>query len=780
MGLYSSLSCPSKKDDVYAWEANAGGFNPGPSCDGCVAYYGCLNRDCCDELATALDQTKLLQLLSLIITVAVVACSAVSAVYLSKRVARDANESILSHLGARATLVFMVAAIIAGALVIAIGAANVESSTASNSKGLGDLSTDYDSADNSTGAVTDLTIDQDSGESSDNANARVRYNKTCLTAAYGAYQRSVAPNDKNLAFLAPPLLLRPCVDQCAAWATDPVPLGCSSDAARRANPTMTCVMPNATCFAADLDDGSCDTSTGGAAVAGATACSDPGFDDRAVTNGECKAYTNVLQLVLPNDLGGVVPDTCRLQVTFEVDHGGKIQGICDQGSGSGLQCQESSASPAANGVPRSTFMVSGSALAVAAAVANFSFCPSCIDTTYHVAVRIATLNATACVANNGYSHNITILAATNLEQTFTGSVVNGACLVNSVGGVGCWDGSQTIGNAVITAHTPCYNRTAYTSNAGGQFSLGLPYRASEHGTEVLLSFAADDFEGAARKETLGATSLGHDSTRYAWVGGNTSTVSSAGFSRSDSGYCVDLTTSRWASPRLCADAGVDTCSIFSSVLIPNLKLSLPCACNSVAPSSKDGGPFCSLSTYSYICPGCRPGTAGPCMTSDGACYQPNENAQCGADNNEWCVDGWPCACEYGLTENIHTLGPQLLFPVPTAAPTAHPTRPPTPKPTEGPSTAPTGSPTVPPSASPSPAPSTGLTIVPSPLPSMTPTQPFVTIGGVIVDALTKAIGISATVTCLNYVSVAERRKGVNLARLNECVFILFVVAELTL
>lgn len=61
VGLYASLSCDRKKDDVYAWEYN-NQPNAGPGCaDGCIAYYGCINRDCCDQLATALDQTELIQ-----------------------------------------------------------------------------------------------------------------------------------------------------------------------------------------------------------------------------------------------------------------------------------------------------------------------------------------------------------------------------------------------------------------------------------------------------------------------------------------------------------------------------------------------------------------------------------------------------------------------------------------------------------------------------------------------------------------------------------------------
>ena len=61
VGLFASLRCEHKKDDVYAWERNSNSkqLASGPNCEHCVASYGCLNRDCCAgfELELKLEQT---------------------------------------------------------------------------------------------------------------------------------------------------------------------------------------------------------------------------------------------------------------------------------------------------------------------------------------------------------------------------------------------------------------------------------------------------------------------------------------------------------------------------------------------------------------------------------------------------------------------------------------------------------------------------------------------------------------------------------------------------
>jgi len=76
----------------YAWETNAGA-NPGPSCKNCMQYYGCLNRDCCSELASLLDETYLLQVFTLTLTSLVVAAAASSAFWLSNKVTNQPSGS---------------------------------------------------------------------------------------------------------------------------------------------------------------------------------------------------------------------------------------------------------------------------------------------------------------------------------------------------------------------------------------------------------------------------------------------------------------------------------------------------------------------------------------------------------------------------------------------------------------------------------------------------------------------------------------------------------------
>jgi hypothetical protein len=201
VGLYASLHCDEKKDDVYAWEYNSKP-NPGPGCpDGCIAYYGCINRGCCNQLATALDQTQLIQvsrfikfvffsvvltallfvqILAILFTTIIIGGASTSAFYLSNRVHRDNNNSILSHLGAKATLGFMAAVIVAGVVMVAVDAATTGSDTASTAYGLGDLNTDFGSVTNASGSLGTGDL---SGDGSDST-ADIYYNQSCVTDRY--------------------------------------------------------------------------------------------------------------------------------------------------------------------------------------------------------------------------------------------------------------------------------------------------------------------------------------------------------------------------------------------------------------------------------------------------------------------------------------------------------------------------------------------------------------------------------------------------------------------
>ena len=257
------------------------------------------------------------------------------------------------------------------------------------------------------------------------------------------------------------------------------------------------------------------------------------------------------------------------------------------------------------------------------------------------------LNKTACITNDA-RYNLTIEALTNLEQTFVGSVVDGGC-INSIGGIGCYDGSKALDSAEVSASQACFNYTA--EQTGGAYSLRIPYTGLKHGSDIVISYNAPGYERAATMGTLGVTSLDHDFGRYTWVGTN--------YTRGESGYCIDLTTRQWAPPVKCAEAGIDTCAIFSEAFSPtSFSRYYPCACHEQG-TAVDDGPFCSISAISRICPGCRPGTSGACMASDGTCYEPTSDddtnmdvsyyyygygnvGTCGTNNDEWC-SGWPCS-----------------------------------------------------------------------------------------------------------------------------------------
>ena len=734
IGLLSTLSCNHRKDDVYAWEKNKN-LGDGPACDSCMTYYGCLNRDCCSQLATALDQTYVLQVIMLALTSAVVGAASVSAFWLSTKVHEEQNVSILSHLGSRATMAFMAVALICGASLIAADAAANPSDTATTALGLGDITSDFAPVQNASSLLPSGAL---GGDGSDTV-ALLQYNDSCVVDNYLDYRKnlygsdpawgaacaadpSVSPKCTPVVYLAKPLLEASC-ESCSVWTTDPPQLGCSSDAALAVNPTMTCIRTfdaagfyaNSTCTAAAAD-GSCPDGH-------SAACPSPGFEDRATTNGECKVYSGVLPAIVPTSLYGTVAgdqdlEDCRVSVLLQVNHGGTLE-VCAGSayssavfsSSAGIAtCTEAlSFSDAEGTVPPnsqfyedwSNYTVRGSAAAVAAALGNFSFCPSCIATDYTIQASIVSLNTSACVVNTD-AWNFTIRASTNLRQVISGNVVDGACANDAKGGTSCWDGSRAVEGVVVTGALQCGNVTA-TTGTDGTFSLALPYRASEHGTSVGVSMSADGYVSSeAADQTLGATSIGADQGRYAWVGANAST----------GGYCLDTTARAWAAPSHCAAGGTDVCAVFAATYPTSApEASSFCAC-------WDGGAAaqgtCTLSEASGRCPGCSGDTTGGCMGGDGACYSASSDGTCSGGSEDLCASsGWPCACAASeTTENTNQIGTVFLFPVPTPAPTPRPSRPPTPRPTPLP---------VPhPSSRPSPVPIPQPTNVPIPAPTSLP------------------------------------------------------------
>jgi hypothetical protein len=716
VGLYASLSCDTKKDDVYAWEYNKKA-NPGPSCpDGCIAYYGCINRECCDELSTALEQTELLQILAILFTSIVVGAASVSAFYLSNRVHRDNNESILSHLGSKATLGVMIAVIIFGVCLVAIDAANATPNTASTALGLGDLSTDFGSVSN---ASSSLSNDDLGGDGTDSS-AMISYNESCVTDSYlddrsDAYSTSptLAPcaSDATLGYctpyvwLSPPLMLPSCTE-CSAWTTSPPDLGCSSQAALAANPTMACVTSNNTCVAAN-SDGSCDTDT--------YACSDPGYDNNAATNGECKDYSGVLQMVVPADASA----DCDVEVTVEVNHGGTLN-FCDDTVS--VTCNESlsftnqDASSVTGEIVKpssmyfeefSSFTISGGAADVATAISNFSFCPSCISIDYLLTASIRSKNTTACFVNEE-EYNFTIRASTNLNQVVIGSVVDGTC-ANSASSTACWDGSADIEGASVSGELQCSNITT-TTLSDGSYALTLPYSASEHGSESTLTFSAGGYlTSSGVTVDLGASTLTADSSRYQWVSDKTSDKTTGG------GYCEDVTTRTYVDATYCAAAGVDMCSIFAGLFLEDsAEAGSECTC-----FEGDSIGTCALSADSGVCDGCRAGSSGYCVDSDGDCQTLNDDGTC--TSGDVCDSGWPCLCDSTTTENVKFVGYTYLFPVPTPAPTPMPTSLPSEKPTVSPTLVPTSEPTKEPTSYPTPYPTLNPTPLPTPEPTHEPT-----------------------------------------------------------
>jgi hypothetical protein len=121
---------------------------------------------------------------------------------------------------------------------------------------------------------------------------------------------------------------------------------------------------------------------------------------------------------------------------------------------------------------------------------------------------------------------------------------------------------------------------------------------------------------------------------------------------------------------------------------------------------------CSSSVAAGVCDGCRSGSSGYCKDTLGYCYPLNDvmdilnyvsfclvvlsylcaiicvqDGTCSA--GDACDSGWPCLCETSVTENVHFVGFNYIFPVPTPAPTVQPSHNPTYHPTVLPTSEPT-------------------------------------------------------------------------------------------
>lgn len=272
---------------------------------------------------------------------------------------------------------------------------------------------------------------------------------------------------------------------------------------------------------------------------------------------------------------------CEVQVTFSVAHGG-ILSFCDDYKGMAV-CNDSLSFTSADTSAAvgeivtpsdpfygdlSTFTVSGPASAVASALANFSFCPSCISTDYDISMSITSMNESACIVNDAESWNFTIRAATNLNMVIVGSVVDGLC-ANSDTSTACWDGTSAVESAVITGELTCSSisttaeryvrlpcfvvitqlspQFSCVENSDGSYALSLPYSASEHGTSFNLTISADGFQSSSDLYvTLGASSLTSDSSRYQWVSANLTDTVTGG------GYCEDMTARTYVDSTYCA------------------------------------------------------------------------------------------------------------------------------------------------------------------------------------------------------------------------------------
>lgn len=183
VGLFASLQCDHRTDEVFAWESNTA-LHSGPNCDryvfpakiaflacglnitrrnprSCIAYYGCLNRNCCDKLGLLLSGTKTLQIIAIAFAIIVIGMAGAAAFYIARHVqprddksddksdeksdaksdeksdAKASSKSLVfSHLGSESTLGFMGVAIVVAVIVMAVDASRVRRQTTSTQVGL--------------------------------------------------------------------------------------------------------------------------------------------------------------------------------------------------------------------------------------------------------------------------------------------------------------------------------------------------------------------------------------------------------------------------------------------------------------------------------------------------------------------------------------------------------------------------------------------------------------------------------------------------------------------
>ncbi len=684
-GDLGSLTCANDKyANVFAWEFNTPKLNPGPYCSKCVSYYGCLNSACCDTAVDYIESVLLFFYGTLLCLISSIFGSAIGAYYMTTRVGgKKHNNHFLNTKRSKAALavgVLLVVGLLSG---LAAYAAIDNSDTTSTATGIGDYTatttTTQTSAESAlSGSATAAGVTE--------STATLSFNASCLQTAYEA-----AGHDIYLA-----QLMQPKCQQCKEWIGPPPDIGCSNERTCISNDgNFTCTATKSSTCPSDsnYEYSFCDLSE---------------WSDKAITNGDCKTYSNALSILSSSYSASGSGKGCYIQVSFLVPHGGNITfRACEPGAGRLESCQLRN-TMSSKGDPLYNMTLVGSYSSVASAISEFRFCPLCVERNYPIQISVEARPGSDCSVHQS-KLNMTIRASTDLEQIVTGSVRNGACLNSST--TECVKDEYALESVSVGANLPCYSASAVTSSAG-EYSLTIPYARTQQNLEVNLSYSLLGWDVMYGQQTLGASSKVTAGTRYQWV--------SAG----EGDYCQDTTTSSWAYAEKCAAGGIDLCAIYG---MANPKNASFCQCYESSPSCYGTG---GSSVDTPSCAGCLYGTSGPCISESGVCSAyVNDTTTCLEGQNASCT-GWPCSCA-SATANSHSSPDAYLFLIPTPVPSPDPTKrptpiptisqPPTPVPTSSPTSLPSLVPTRLPTAVPSAVPTAVPTLAPSRLPTLPPT-----------------------------------------------------------